>query len=108
MQFYNVSSQTKELVIWLVLIHNIFNGFALPFSGALSSGLRAAGDVKYTMIVSILSTVLGRLIFSIILGVYLDMGVIGIAIAMCLDWTIRGIIFFFRYKSNKWTQFKVI
>ena len=108
MQFYNVSSQTKELVIWLVLIHNIFNGFALPFSGALSSGLRAAGDVKYTMIVSILYTVLGRLIFSIILGVYLDMGVIGIAIAMCLDWTIRGIIFFFRYKSNKWTQFKVI
>lgn len=30
---------------------------AFPFSGALSNGLRAAGDVKYTMYVSVVSTV---------------------------------------------------
>ena len=104
LQFYNISNQTKEMIIWLVLIHNIFNGFALPYSGALSNGLRAAGDIKFTMIVSILSTVLGRFIFSILLGVYLDLGVIGIALAMCLDWTIRGVIFYFRYQSKVWTK----
>ncbi|MCI9092205.1 MAG: MATE family efflux transporter [Coprobacillus sp.] len=108
LQFYNISNQTKEMIIWLVLIHNIFNGFALPYSGALSNGLRAAGDIKFTMIVSILSTVLGRFIFSILLGVYLDLGVIGIALAMCLDWTIRGVIFYFRYQSKVWTKFKII
>ena len=108
LQFYNISNQTKEMIIWLVLIHNIFNGFALPYSGALSNGLRAAGDIKFTMIVSILSTVLGRFIFSILLGVYLDLGVIGIALAMCLDWTIRGVIFYFRYQSKVLTKFKII
>lgn len=108
MQFYSLSDQTKNLVILLVLIHNIFNTVAFPFSGPLSNGLRAAGDVKYTMIVSIASTVLGRLIFSIIFGIYFDLGVIGIAYAMCLDWTIRAVIFYLRYKSNRWTQFKVI
>lgn len=108
MQFYNVSQETKQLVIILVLIHNIFNTVAFPFSGPLSNGLRAAGDVKYTMVVSIASTVLGRLIFSFIFALGLNMGVIGIAYAMCLDWTIRGIIFYLRLRSKKWAQFKVI
>ena len=66
MQFYVVSEQTKELVIILVLIHNVFNTVTFPFSGPLSNGLRATGDVKYTRIISIASTVGGRLMLSII------------------------------------------
>lgn len=108
MQFYAVSDQTKELVIILVLIHNVFNTVAFPFSGPLSNGLRATGDVKYTMVVSILSTVGGRLVLSIILGIYFNMGVIGIAYAMCMDWTIRAIIFYMRYRSGKWKEFQLI
>lgn len=108
MNFYSVSDPTVKLVIQLVIIHNIFNTVAFPFSGPLSNGLRAAGDIKYTMIVSILSTVLGRLVFSIIFAVYFNLGVLGIAFAMCLDWTIRAIIFYLRFKSEKWTAFKVI
>ena len=108
MQFYAVSEQTKELVIILVLIHNVFNTVAFPFSGPLSNGLRATGDVKYTMIVSIASTVGGRLVLSIILGIYCHMGVIGIAYAMCLDWSIRAIIFYMRYRSGKWKEFQLL
>lgn len=108
MQFYAVSEQTKELVIILVLIHNVFNTVAFPFSGPLSNGLRATGDVKYTMIVSIASTVGGRLVLSIILGVYCHMGVIGIAYAMCLDWTIRAVIFYMRYRSGQWKEFQLV
>ena len=108
MRFYALSKETTDLIIILVLIHNVFNTVAFPFSGPLSNGLRAAGDVKFTMIVSILSTVLGRYVLSIFLGIYLNMGVIGIAFAMCIDWVIRGSIFYFRFKSNKWTKFQVI
>ncbi len=108
MQFYALADETKQLVIMLVIIHNLFNTVAFPFSGPLSNGLRAAGDVKFTMIVSIASTVFARLIFSMIFAIYLNMGVIGIALAMCLDWSIRGIIFYWRYRSHKWMEFKVI
>ena len=100
--------RTIDLIIVLVLIHNIFNTVAFPFSGPLSNGLRATGDVKFTMIVSIASTVLGRFVFSIILAVYMNLGVIGIALAMCLDWSIRAVVFYLRLKSEKWTKFKVI
>ena len=98
----------KRLVIWLVLIHNVFNAAAYPFSGALSNGLRAAGDVKFTMYVSVISTIAVRLLLSWLLGIVLKMGVIGIAIAMVCDWSIRAVIFFFRQKSEKWKTFQVI
>ena len=108
MRFYALEPGTKQLVIWLVLIHNLFNAIAYPFSGALSNGLRAAGDVKFTMYVSVISTIAVRLLLSWLLGVVLQMGVIGIAIAMVCDWIIRAVIFFWRQKSGKWKTFRVI
>ena len=108
LRFYALEAQTKQLVIWLVLIHNVFNAVAFPFSGALSNGLRAAGDVKFTMYVSVLSTIAGRLFLSYLLGIVLDMGVIGIAIAMVCDWVIRAVIFVWRQKSGKWKEFEVV
>lgn len=108
MRFYALQPETKRLVIWLVLIHNVFNAAAYPFSGALSNGLRAAGDVKFTMYVSVISTIAVRLLLSWLLGIVLKMGVIGIAIAMVCDWSIRAVIFFWRQKSGKWKTFQVI
>lgn len=105
---YALEAETKRLVIWLVLIHNIFNAAAFPFSGALSNGLRAAGDVKFTMVVSVVSTLAVRLFLSWLLGIVFDMGVIGIAVAMVCDWVLRAGIFFLRQKSGKWKSFQVI
>lgn len=108
MRFYALEPETKQLVILLVFIHNLFNAIAYPFSGALSNGLRAAGDVKFTMYVSILSTIAVRLLLSWIWGIVLQMGVIGIAAAMVCDWAIRAVIFFWRQKSGKWKTLRVI
>lgn len=78
----------------------------MPFRhAALSNGLRAAGDVKFTMYVSIGSTIAGRLLVSCFLGIVLDMGVIGVAIAMVCDWSIRAVIFILRQKSGKWKRY---
>ena len=105
---YALEPKTKQLVIWLVLIHNVFNAVAFPFSGALSNGLRAAGDVKFTMVVSVVSTLAVRLLLSWLLGIVFDMGVIGIAVAMVCDWLLRAVLFFLRLKSGKWKNFQVI
>lgn len=96
------------MVIWLVLIHNVFNATAYPFSGALSNGLRSAGDVKFTMYVSIISTIVVRLFLSWLLGIVFGMGVIGIALAMASDWIVRAVIFLWRQKSGKWKNFQMI
>ena len=108
LHFYSLSPETKRLVLLLVLIHNVFNAAAFPFSGALSNGLRAAGDVKFTMYVSVISTIVVRLLLSYVFGITLRMGVIGIAFAMVCDWVIRAGLFIWREKMGKWKAFQVI
>ncbi len=108
LQLYALEEQTRQLVFVLILIHNLFNSFAFPFFGPLGVGLRAAGDVKYTMQMSILSTLLARLLFSFVFALGFDWGVIGIALAMAMDWCFRGLIFYLRLRSGKWASFQVI
>lgn len=108
MQFYDVSEETKKLTIILVLIHNIFNCIAFPFADPLGKGMRAAGDVRFTMAISLATTIGVRLIFSLLFAIVMDMGVIGIAWAMCLDWCSRAVFFYIRFRKGKWKQFQLI
>lgn len=105
---YALSDEAADLVVVLVIIHNIFNALFYPLSGALANGLRASGDVRYTMYVSIFSTIGCRVVFSVLIGIFLDLGVIGIAFAMCLDWMIRAMFFWIRFRRGKWKEFRVI
>lgn len=108
MRFYAVTPETRRLTILLVLIHNVFNSVAFPFADPLGKGLRAAGDVKFTTVISLITSIGVRLIFSVIFGLWLNWGVIGIAFAMCLDWTVRGFLFWLRFRSGRWKMFRVI
>ena len=108
MRFYPLSEEIRSLVIRLVLIHNVFSATAWPFGGALPNGLRAAGDIRFTMIVAVASTVFVRLFLSVVLGIWMHMGVIGIAWAMVCDWIARGVLFVFRYRQGKWKSMKVV
>ena len=108
MYFFSVSEETKRLVMQLVLVHNVCNALAFPFADPYGKGLRAAGDVKYTMYCSLVTTLGVRLVFSILFGITLHMGVMGIAYAMCLDWISRGILFYLRFQSGKWKEFTLI
>lgn len=108
MEFYPLSEEIRHLVIKLVLIHNIFSATAWPLGGALPNGLRAAGDVKFTMIVAVASTVFVRLLLSVVFGIWMNMGVIGIAWAMVCDWIVRGIVYVLRYRQGKWKTMEVV
>ncbi|MBO4888078.1 MAG: MATE family efflux transporter [Firmicutes bacterium] len=105
---YDLSSETKHLILIIVAIHNLFSATVQPFSGPLSAGLRAAGDVKFTMWASIFCTVVCRTILSFILAKWLGLGVIGIALAMVLDWCIKAAMDVWRFRSGKWKNRKVI
>ena len=107
-KIFVVSEQTGRMILWLVLIHNIANAIIFPFADPLGKGLRAAGDAIFTMGISLFTTIGVRLIFSILLGIVLNLGVIGIALAMCLDWAVRGVIFWIRFRQGKWKSCRVI
>lgn len=104
---YALSGETMALAILLVRIH-AGCGIALwPASFVLPNALRAANDVKFTMVVSILSMAVWRLGFSYIIGVRMGMGAVGVWIAMVVDWVCRTVCFIARFASGAWkTKYK--
>lgn len=89
-------------------MHNALAFLLHPTSFVLPNGIRASGDVKYTMYVGIGSMIIFRLGSAYLFGVVLGLGVIGVWIAMGMDWLFRSIAFVIRFKSGKWKYYRAI
>lgn len=100
---YHLSTATAELTVKVLVYQCVCCMLVHPLSFALASGLRAAGDVKYTMVVAIASMWICRIVLAYILGVYLEMGLFGVWIAMTTDWLVRAVCFVARVWTGKWT-----
>ncbi|MEG0275595.1 MAG: MATE family efflux transporter [Coprobacillus sp.] len=108
LNLYTLSDEARNYVFILVIMHNIM-AFALhPTSFVLPNGLRAAGDVKYTMYVGIASMLIFRLGVAYVFGIIFNLGIIGVWIAMGADWFFRSICFMVRFIKGKWKEFRVI
>lgn len=104
---YNISAETHQLAWLLVLIHCACGIVLWPVSFVLPNALRAANDVRFTMMVSIASMMIWRLGFSYVLGIGFGMGAVGVWIAMVIDWVCRSLFFVGRFVSGKWkTKYK--
>lgn len=99
---FNLSEEAARLAVICVCIHGTGCIFLWPMGFTFPNALRAAGDAKYTMIVSAVSMVAFRVVFGLVFGMVLGWGVIGVWSAMNLDWIFRIIMFVVRYRSGKW------
>lgn len=108
LDLYTLSHEAQQFTYVLVIMHNIM-AFALhPTSFVLPNGLRAAGDVHYSMYIGIFSMIVFRLGSAFLFGVVLNMGIIGVWIAMGLDWLYRSVCFVIRLIKGKWKEFRVV
>ena len=106
--FYNTSAETAQIAKELVWIHSLMGIIFWPASFTLPNALRAAGDAKFTMIISMLSMWLCRIGMSFLLGVYFNMGVQGVWIAMTIDWIFRAALYIWRFARGGWKGKKVV
>jgi putative MATE family efflux protein len=108
LNMFSLSKESWRLSFILVAISNIFEIFLWPASFTLPNALRAAGDAKYTMTVSIGAMFVIRILAAYVLGVVFRMGVIGVYLAMVIDWGFRSTAYVLRYRKGKWMNFRVI
>lgn len=106
--FYELSDDAYRYACILIVMHNVLAVLLHPTSFNLANSLRSAGDVRFTMAVGISSMLLFRLGSGILFGILLDLGVIGVWIAMGTDWLARSVLFSLRYKSGKWKTIQII
>ena len=106
--FYStLGPDTRALAMKLSTMHASLAILFWPVSFVLPNALRASNDVKFTMWVGIFSMLLCRIFGSWLLCVHMEMGAVGVWIAMICDWLCRTSFFVPRIISGKWkTKYK--
>lgn len=105
---FSLSSEAYRYAYILVMIHDGMAIFLWPTSFTMPNALRAAGDVKFCMFISIFSMVVFRILFSVVFGIWLGWGAIGVWVAMVIDWIFRASLFAWRFVQGKWLEYRVI
>ncbi len=103
-----MSEESTALCMQMILAITIVKPLLWVPSFTPPNGLRAAGDVRFSMITATLTMWLCRVALSIFLMRVVKTGPIGVWYGMFADWGVRGVIFTIRFVRGKWLRFKVI
>jgi len=112
---YKLSEAGTSIALQLTYFHCICTSLIRPLAFNFPSVFKAAGDAKYTMVVSSLSMWIVRIGFAYILTLEsinilgltipgLGMGIMGVWVAMIADWTVRAILYTIRYLRGTWLR----
>ncbi len=93
-----------HMVTWITIVKPIV--WVMAFVPAY--GLRAAGDVKFSMLTSCITMWAFRFCLCVYLIRFKGFGPMAVWIGMFTDWTVRGIVFSLRFHSRKWLNHKVV
>lgn len=107
-RFYGMPLRTAEMALLVLNVNFIVTSVFWPPSFTTPNALRAAGDAKFTMIVSIISMWVFRIGMSYVLGSWMHLGLLGVWLAMQIDWVVRALFFTLRFHGHKWEQKHVI
>ena len=107
---FNLSPVSAQMSVEVLRYCSVFVMFFWPLSFTLPNALRASGDVIFTMTVSLLSMFVCRIGLSYVLGDSWGLGLqlLGVWLAMFIDWIVRDVAFVLRFASGRWKRFKVI
>ena len=103
---YDLTADATQRTILLIRVHAVMDILIWPLAWTTPNALRAAGDAKFNVIVSVVSMWVCRVAMAYVIGGYLQrrygMGILGIQAAQFLDWIVRSVFFMVRIRGNRW------
>ncbi len=99
---------SARLCLEMVAAITVAKPLLWAFSFIPAYGMRAAGDVRFSMLTSTLTMWCLRVALCIFLVKTYHMGPMAVWYGMFTDWAVRGIVFFCRFQSGRWLQKRVI
>lgn len=103
-----MEAQAADLAVQLTYIICLVKPVAWPLAFIPAYGMRAAGDVRFSMLISSATMWLCRVVVAIVLIRGFGVGPIGVWIGMFSDWTARSVLYTLRLHSGRWSQKQVI
>ena len=110
---YNLPD-AADMAYKLIFYHSLCAAAIWPISFTLPGAFRSASDVRFPLITSALSMWIFRVgtsyfialetvsVFGLFTVPGFGLGVLGVWIAMTIDWMFRAALFLFRYLSGRW------
>lgn len=99
---YTQDAATRQTALPIMILYLFAQPLLWPPSFALAAGFRGAGDVRYQLVVTMVSMWVLRIGLGYLLTAVFSIGVIGVWIAMISDWALRSLLFTLRLRSGKW------
>jgi len=106
--FYHLTEEASALTYHIIATTLLIFPLAWPSSFTIPNFIRAAGDAKFTMYVSVASMLIVRVGGAYLLSTVFHFGLMGVWLGMYSDWVCRTIFFVTRLRGNKWLEKSVI
>lgn len=105
---FGLSTAATEMAVEILRWFAVFNLAIYPIAFVLPNALRGAGDAKFTMVVSMISMWAFRIGCSYLFCRFFDFGLLGVWLAMFVDWIVRATIFVIRFLRGGWKSIRLI
>lgn len=99
---------SAQLCFQMVTAITIAKPLFWAFSFIPAYGMRAAGDVRFSMITSTVTMWCLRVALCVCLVRAFHMGPMAVWYGMFTDWAVRGVVFFCRFRSGRWMKQTVV
>lgn len=103
--FFNQEDILEDgvMISRFIMVIVLFQISQIIFGGCL----RGAGDVKYTLVASLISVTIIRSLVTYLLVAIIPMGLVGIWIGVLSDQLSRFILLGIRFKQGKWVEYQI-
>lgn len=108
LKLYQAQANTLSLIYQLLWIAAIPMTFFWSLSNIMPCVLRSAGDANFSSISSLITMWAIRVGLGYLFAVPLGLGVQGVWICMGIEWAVRSVIFYLRFRSESWLTKKTI
>ena len=105
---YALSADAAGISRQMLICASIFGALFWSFSFVIPSGMRAANDIKFSMVTAIFSMWTFRVGLGYVFSYWLGFGALGVWFSMGADWAFRMIVFFVRYRRGGWKNHQLI
>ncbi|MFI8722196.1 MATE family efflux transporter [Bacillus altitudinis] len=103
--FFTSNSEIIQIASVLLILTIILEP-GRSFNMVIINSLRAAGDAKFPVYMAMISMWGIGLPIAYLLGIQLEMGLIGVWISFIVDEWVRGIFMYRRWRSRVWTEYR--
>lgn len=103
-----METAAADLCVHMIYVISIYKIFPWTWAYVPAFGMRAAGDVRFSMIASSMVMWVCRVLATTLMIRVFHWGIMSAWYGMFLDWTVKAAIFYLRFRSGKWAEHKVI